>query len=138
MEAEAVMTVTELSNHLTVLFLPVIAVVMTVLFGMAIKDAGAAIAKGMMFRFNATFKEGDIVFLDGERAIIVKVGILQSVFGITKPDGTYCWRYVSNTKMDNLRLEKILNLSLMKLPSRDGNPADDSMSNVTAEEPKEK
>ena len=58
MEAEAIMTVTELSNHITLLFLPIIAVVMTVLFGMAIKDAGAAISKGMMFRFNGTFREG--------------------------------------------------------------------------------
>jgi len=130
MEAEAVMTVTELSNHITVLFLPILAVVMTVLFGMAIKDAAAAIAKGMMFRFNGVFKEGDIVFLDGERAIIVKVGVLQSVFGITKEDGTYCWRYVNNTRMDNLRLEKILNLSLMRLPKRvEGEALDATMSN---------
>ena len=130
MEAEAVMTVTELSNHITVLFLPILAVVMTVLFGMAIKDAAAAIAKGMMFRFNGVFKEGDIVFLDGERAIIVKVGVLQYVFGITKEDGTYCWRYVNNTRMDNLRLEKILNLSLMRLPKRvEGEALDATMSN---------
>ena len=128
---EGILTVTELSNHLTVLFLPVVAVVLTTLFAMAIKDAAAAIAKGMMFRFNGIFKEGDIVFLDGERAIIVKIGILQSVFGITKDDGTYCWRYINNTKMDNLRLEKILNLSLMKLPDRDGQtPQDDTMSNT--------
>lgn len=133
MEADAVMTVTELSTHLTVLFLPVMAVVMTVLFGMAIKDAAAAIAKGMAFRFNGVFKEGDIVFLDGERAIVVKIGILQSVFGITKPDGTYCWRYVNNTKMDNLKLEKILNLSLMKLPTRHNEQDDVTMSNEPTE-----
>lgn len=131
MEAEAIQTVTQLSNSLSVLFVPILAVVMTVMFGMAIKDAGAAIAKGMMFRFNAVFKEGDIVFLDGERAIIVKIGVLQSVFGITKEDGTYCWRYISNTNMDKLKLEKILNLTLMKLPHRNPNPNadDDSMSN---------
>ena len=130
MEADAVMTVTELSTHLTVLFLPVMAVVMTVLFGMALKDMAAAIAKGMAFRFAGTFKEGDVVFLDGERAIIVKIGILQSTFGITKPDGTYCWRYINNTRMDYLKLEKILNLSLMKLPKRvEDEAADDIMSN---------
>ena len=133
MEADAVMTVTELSNHLSVLFLPVIAVVMTVLFGMMIKDAGAAIAKGVAFRFNGVFKEGDIVFLDGERAIIVKIGILQSVFGITKPDGTYCWRYISNMRMDHIVLEKILNLSLMKLPERDAYTNDAAMSNTPEE-----
>jgi hypothetical protein len=129
MEADAVMTVTELSNHLTVLFLPIIAVVMTVFFAMIIKDAGAAIAKGVAFRFNGTFREGDVVFLDGERAIVVKIGVLQSVFGITKEDGTYCWRYVPNTRMHTLKLEKILNLSLMKLPERDAYTQDDVMSN---------
>ena len=130
MEADAIMTVTQISSHLTELFLPILAVVMTVLFGLAIKDAAAAIAKGMAFRFNGVFKEGDIVFLDGERAIVVKIGILQSVFGITKDDGTYCWRYISNTRVDYLKLEKILNLSLMKLPTRIEDQADDAtMSN---------
>ena len=135
MEADAVMTVTELSNHITVLFLPVLAVVMTTLFAMALKDAAAAIVKGMMFRFNGKFKEGDVAFVDGERAIVVKIGILQSTFGITKDDGTYCWRYVNNTKIDNIRLEKILNLSLMKLPSRlEGQALDVTMTNETKEE----
>ena len=129
MEAQAIMTVTELSTSLSALFMPAMAVVMTALIGMALKDAAAAIAKGMMFRFNGTFKEGDIVFLDSERAIIVKIGILQSVFGITKDDGTYCWRYINNTKMDNLRLEKILNLSLMKLPKRNPDIDETSMTN---------
>jgi hypothetical protein len=118
MEAEAIMTVTQISSHLTELFLPIIAAMMVVLFGLAMKDAAAAIAKGMAFRFNGVFKEGDIVFLNDERAIIVKIGVLQSVFGITKSDGTYCWRYINNTKIDSLKLEKILNLSLMKLPTR--------------------
>jgi len=116
-EADAVMTVTELSNHITVLFLPVIAVVMTVLFGMALRDGAAAIVKGMAFRFNGAFKEGDVVFLDDERALVVKIGVLQSVFGITKDDGAYCWRYINNTKINNLKLEKILNVSLMTLPT---------------------
>ena len=129
MEADAVMTVTELSNHITVLFLPVIAVVMTALFGMALRDMAAAIAKGMAFRYSGVFKEGDIVFLDGERAIVVKLGIMISVFGITKDDGTYCWRYINNTKVDNLKLEKILNLSLMKLPTRENGAQDNTMSN---------
>lgn len=138
MEADAIMTVTQISSHLTELFLPILAVVMTVLFGLALKDAANAMAKGMLFRFNRVFSEGDIVFLNGERAIIVKIGLMQSVFGITKPDGTYVWRYINNTKIDNIVLEKILNLSLMKLPSRlEGQELDESsMSNAPTEEKK--
>ena len=115
MEQDAIMTVTQLSEHVTQLFLPIIATMMVVLIGLAMKDAAAAIAKGMAFRFNGVFHEGDIVFLDGQRAIIVKIGILQSVFGITKDDGTYCWRYVNNTRVDILKLEKILDLSPQEL-----------------------
>ena len=121
MEADAIMTVTQLSEHVTQLFLPIVATMMVVLFGLALKDAAAAIAKGMAFRFNGVFHEGDVVFLDGQRAIIVKIGILQSVFGVTKDDGTYCWRYVNNTKMDNLKLEKILDLSPAELNVKNNN-----------------
>ena len=121
MEADAIMTVTQLSEHVTQLFLPIVATMMVVLFGLALKDAAAAIAKGMAFRFNGVFHEGDVVFLDGQRAIIVKIGILQSVFGVTKDDGTYCWRYVNNTKMDILKLEKILDLSPAELNVKNNN-----------------
>ncbi len=121
MEQDAIMTVTQLSEYVTQLFLPIIATMMVVLIGLAMKDAAAAIAKGMAFRFNGVFKEGDIVFLDGQRAIIVKIGILQSVFGVTKDDGTYCWRYVNNTRIDILKLEKILDLSPAELNVKNNN-----------------
>jgi len=121
MERDAIMTVTQLSEYVTQLFLPIIATMMVVLIGLAMKDAAAAIAKGMAFRFNGVFKEGDIVFLDGQRAIIVKIGILQSVFGVTKDDGTYCWRYVTNTRIDTLKLEKILDLSPAELNIKNNN-----------------
>ncbi len=121
MEQDAIMTVTQLSEYVTQLFLPIIATMMVVLIGLAMKDAAAAIAKGMAFRFNGVFKEGDIVFLDGQRAIIVKIGILQSVFGVTKDDGTYCWRYVTNTRIDILKLEKILDLSPAELNIKNNN-----------------
>ena len=121
MEQDAIMTVTQLSEYVTQLFLPIIATMMVVLIGLAMKDAAAAIAKGMAFRFNGVFKEGDIVFLDGQRAIIVKIGILQSVFGVTKDDGTYCWRYVTNTRIDTLKLEKILDLSPAELNIKNNN-----------------
>jgi hypothetical protein len=125
-KVETIRTLSEISNDVTVLILPVLATVLVVLFGVMIKDAGTQLAKGLAFRLNGVFREGDIVFLDGERAIIVKIGLFRSVFGITKDDGTYCWRYISNLKMDNIKLEKILNLTMMKLPERDG-AQDDKM-----------
>ena len=69
-------------------------------------------SKGSAFSFNKQLKEGDHVLLDGERALIVKIGLTQTVFGITKSngefDGDYVWRYVPNVRIDFLKLEKII------------------------------
>ena len=65
-------------------------------------------AKGLAFARNKAFNEGDHVILDKEPAIIVKVGVVQSVFGVTKPDGNYVWRYVPNERIDSLKLERII------------------------------
>ena len=121
METE-VLSIAELSQNLTTLFIPIVAAMMVVFFGLMIRDMVTAFAKGFMFRIKPTFKESDIVFLDGERAIIVKIGLLSSVFGISKPDGTYCWRYIPNTRIEYLKIEKIINLHQMKLPKIDTNP----------------
>ena len=61
---------------------------------------------------NKQFQEGDHVLIDGERALIVKIGISQTVFGVTKSggelDGDYVWRYVPNERIDYLKIEKII------------------------------
>ena len=61
---------------------------------------------------NSQFKEGDKVILDGERALIVKIGLTTTVFGIEKFTGEfrgdYVWRYVPNERIDTLKLEKVV------------------------------
>ncbi len=109
-------TIESLAGQLTSGVMPFIAVGLTFIFILMAKDWLTSIAKGLRFRYDPTFNEGDIVFLDGERAIIVKLGMLKTVFGVTKDDGTYCWRYVPNTRIEHLKLEKIINLDNMKLP----------------------
>ena len=58
------------------------------------------------------FREGDKVILDGERALIVKIGVTETVFGVTKNsgefDGDYVWRYVPNERISFLKLEKVI------------------------------
>jgi hypothetical protein len=109
----------DLSLSLGELATPVVVLGISFVVFMVIKDTLMEIAYGLQFRFNPNFKDGDIVFLDGERAIIVKRGILTTVFGVNKPDGTYSWRYVANSRIESLKLEKIINIREMKIPGRE-------------------
>jgi len=78
-----------------------------------LKDTGGKIVKGMAFKFNGQFQEGDEVILDGERAIIVKIGFSQTVFGIYRTNANsmkinHYWRYVPNERIAYLHIEKIV------------------------------
>ena len=77
------------------------------------KDFATKIAKGMSFKMNKSFNEGDTVILDGAEATIVKIGVGQTVFGIYNDRG-YTWRYVPNTRIPILKLEKVINNEVHK------------------------
>ena len=98
--------------QITDIILPYVGMVLIIIFGFMIKDYATKMSKGIAFSLNKQFKEGDHVLLDGERALIVKIGLTQTVFGITKSngefDGDYVWRYVPNVRIDYLKLEKII------------------------------
>jgi len=98
--------------EITTLLLPYIGMVMIVIFGFMLKDYATKWAKGIAFSLNKQFQEGDHVLIDGERALIVKIGLTQTVFGVTKSGGDfdtdYVWRYVPNERIDFLKLEKII------------------------------
>ena len=98
--------------EITEFLLPYIGMVMIVIIGFMIKDFATKLSKGIAFSMNKQFQEGDKVLIEGERALIVKIGITQSVFGISKSngefDGDYVWRYVPNEKIENLKIEKII------------------------------
>ena len=70
--------------QITEFLLPYIGMVMIVIIGFMIKDYATKLSKGIAFSWNKQFKEGDKVILDGERALIVKIGMTQTVFGIEK------------------------------------------------------
>ena len=98
--------------EITAFLLPYIGMVMIVVLAFIFKDYTTKWAKGIAFKLNRQFQEGDHVLLDGERALIVKIGLTQTVFGVTKAggelDGDYVWRYVPNERIDFLKLEKII------------------------------
>tara|TARA_Y100001973_G_scaffold37013_1_gene55728 strand:- start:83 stop:463 length:381 start_codon:yes stop_codon:yes gene_type:complete len=83
----------------------------SVLGGLALKDYSVSFIKGLKFKLNSQFKEGDKVLLDGEQAMIIKIGMGTTVFGVYGRDG-YTWRYISNNKIESLKLEKIVDKDL--------------------------
>ena len=101
-----------LSSDLTELILPWVAVLMSAIIAFMLKDFVSSFSKGIKFKFNPSFREGDKVILDGERALIVKIGMTETVFGVTKSsgefDGDYVWRYVPNERISFLKLEKLI------------------------------
>ena len=103
---------TDLTNQLSELITPFIVALLMLVIALWFKDFATKIAKGLSFSMNKSFQEGDKVILDGERALIVKVGLTQTVFGITKSngewDGDYVWRYVPNERIPYLKLEKVV------------------------------
>jgi hypothetical protein len=98
--------------ELTELMMPFISVLLVLVITLMFKDFASQIAKGMSFKMNKSFKEGDKVILDGEKALIVKIGITTTVFGIQKSggefNGDYVWRYVPNERIPFLKIEKII------------------------------
>ena len=94
--------------QITDIILPYVGLVLIVIFGFMLKDYATKMSKGIAFSLNKQFKEGDHVLIDGERALIVKIGFTQTVFGVTKSNGDYVWRYVPNERIDYLKLEKII------------------------------
>jgi hypothetical protein len=96
---------------LATLLVPWIAILISLITALWLKDFAQNLMVGMKFRFNNAFNEGDKVLLDGNDALIVKIGIRDTVFGVYSDKG-YTWRYVPNVRIPTLKLEKIINPEL--------------------------
>ena len=96
---------------LTELLVPWIAILFSIIIALWLKDFAQNFMVGLKFRMNGAFNEGDKVLLDGKDAIVVKIGMRDTVFGVYSDKG-YTWRYVPNVKIPNLKLEKIINPEL--------------------------
>lgn len=101
----------EVGIEITELLMPFISALLILVITLWFKDFATRIAKGMAFQMNKAFNEGDAVILDGAEAIIVKIGITQTVFG-TYGERGYTWRYVPNERIHMLKLEKVINRDL--------------------------
>ena len=97
--------------EVTNLIMPFISALVLLVITLWFKDFATKIAKGMMFKMNKSFNEGDTVILDGNDALIVKIGLSETVFGVYSDRG-YTWRYVPNERIPMLKLEKVINKDL--------------------------
>lgn len=75
------------------------------------KDFAVNLMSGLKFKFNPAFNEGDHIILDDDDAIIVKIGLRESVFGVYRDKG-YVWRFIPNDRLKFHKLEKIINQDL--------------------------
>jgi len=84
---------------------------LTLIVALAMRDWATSLIKGLKFKMNKAFQEGDKVILDGCPALIVRIGMSETVFGVYNKDG-YTWRYVPNERIAFLKLEKIVDADL--------------------------
>ena len=100
-----------LSFELTTLLLPWISILISIVFVFWFKDFATSLAKGLKFKQNPLFNEGDKVLLEGQDAIIVKIGLRSTVFGLYTDRG-YTWRVIANERLEYLKLEKIIDTNV--------------------------
>jgi hypothetical protein len=110
MDAE-IMNASGVGLEVTNLIMPFISALVLLVITLWFKDFATKIAKGMMFKMSKSFNEGDSVILDGNDALIVKIGLSETVFGVYGERG-YTWRYVPNERIPMLKLEKVINKDL--------------------------
>ena len=101
----------QLGIDVTDLLMPWISVLISLLVAIWMKDYATSLAKGLKFKMNPAFNEGDEVLLDGELSMIVKIGTRETVFGVYSDRG-YTWRYVPNERIPYLKLEKVIKKDL--------------------------
>ena len=101
----------QLGLDLTDMMMPWITVLVSLIVAIWLKDYATSIAKGLKFKMNPAFNEGDEVLLDGELAMIVKIGMRETVFGVYSDRG-YTWRYFPNERIPYLKLEKVIKKDL--------------------------
>ena len=100
-----------LSLELTHLILPWISILISIVFVFWFKDFATSLAKGLKFKQNPLFNEGDKVLLEGQDAIIVKIGLRSTVFGLYTDRG-YTWRVIANERLEYVKLEKIIDTNV--------------------------
>ncbi len=95
------------SIKITAFLMPWVTILVSLIIALMLKEVASSIAKGLKFKMSKVFVPGDVVLLDGDEAIIIKVGLTTTVFESIRDEGLI-WRYVPNEKVQSLKLEKVI------------------------------
>ena len=97
--------------EITDLILPWIGMLISIVLFLWFKDFATQLAKGLAFKHDPHFQEGDLVWLEDEPATIIKIGATQTIFGIVNGRGMI-WRFIPNGEIHNVKLEKIVSYKI--------------------------
>lgn len=84
-----------------------ISALISITVALVAKDFLTRFVAGFFFYTNSNFSEGHHVYIDGEEAVIIKIGILTTIFKIKNGRGE-TWRYVSNDMIRALKIERVI------------------------------
>ena len=106
-EAIGINELSQMIPEVTDLILPWLGVLVSIVIFLWFKDFATQLAKGLAFKHDPHFQEGDLVWLEDEPATIIKIGATQTIFGIVNGRGMI-WRFVPNSEIHSVKLEKIV------------------------------
>jgi hypothetical protein len=96
-----------LEQNLTTYVTPILALLISGIFALWVKELVSDFVASLRWKMKPGFEPGDVVFLDGERATIISIGMRETIFEIDNGRGKV-WRYIYNTRMPTHRLEQII------------------------------
>ena len=93
---------------ITAYLTPVLALLISGIIALWFKELVSDLVASIRWKMKPGFEPGDIVFLDGERATIISIGLSETIFEVVNGRGKI-WRYIRNTRVqNNHRLEQII------------------------------
>ena len=96
-----------MSIELVELITPMLVIMLALILTLMVRDFASNFINGLKFRMHSTFQEGDQCILDGENAVILKIGFYETVVQIDNGRGIV-WRFLPNERIKFYKLEKVI------------------------------
>ena len=101
------MMLEQLDLQLSQYFGPIITLGLTTIALLWVKEYVSDVVASIRWRMKPGFEPGDNIYLDGEPAKIIKIGITETIFESDNGRGKV-WRYIYNKRIPYHKLEKII------------------------------